>query len=598
MSSIQGWYARLEQAWGGSIRRRLVWSFSLVSMAIILGSGLLLYSLQRDFLYAQGNRSAIDLARTLSFSGASWVLANDSAGLQEVLKGASEATDLKFAIVLSPQGEILASTRPAYIGQFFSDAPSQRLLGLPPKPQILLDQSDLIDVAVPIQSGDRHIGWVRVELTRDTANANLRRNAAVGAGIATCLLLMIAVIATKLARGLTTGLHRLARVADDAEHGRAFQREDTERADEIGVLARHLYRSLDSIDEEKRAKIESETRFRRLVQVAPIPLAYLSKSGVIEHFNDRFATLFGYTHEDIPTIEAWWRHAYPDEAYRQWVIATWSAAVQAASESGQDIQPSEYRVARKNGEVRIMEISGVLLGDDVLATFIDLTARKQAEEALRASLREKESLLKEVHHRVKNNLQVITSLLRLEAGRSTQPDTKSVLKDMQNRIRSMALLHESLYRAENLEQVNLPDYITQVTTHLYRSMAVERGKIQLHLDLAPMSIALEQAVPCGLLVNELVSNCLKHGFPDGRSGEIRIELQAGSGGPQVRLRVSDTGVGLPPDFEEKRACSLGMQLVADLARQLKGQLEIGGGPGVGAVFEVAFTPKGWTGIEN
>ena len=222
----------------------------------------------------------------------------------------------------------------------------------------------------------------------------------------------------------------------------------------------------------------------------------------------------------------------------------------------------------------------------------DLEAqRKQAEDTLRASLREKESLLKEVHHRVKNNLQVITSLLRLEAGRSDQPDTKSVLKEMQNRIRSMALLHETLYRSENLERVDLPGYIKQLTTHLYRSMVPEPGSIQLHLDLAPVSLALDQAVPCGLLVNELVSNCLKHAFPDGRTGEVRIDLQLVDGGQKIRLRVSDTGVGLPTDFEEKRTKSLGLQLVSDLIKQLNGQIEIGGGPGTGAVFEVTFAPK-------
>ena len=210
---------------------------------------------------------------------------------------------------------------------------------------------------------------------------------------------------------------------------------------------------------------------------------------------------------------------------------------------------------------------------------------------MRASLREKESLLKEVHHRVKNNLQVITSLLRLEAGRSDQPDTKSVLKEMQNRIRSMALLHETLYRSENLERVDLPGYIKQLTTHLYRSMVPEPGSIQLHLDLAPVSLALDQAVPCGLLVNELVSNCLKHAFPDGRTGEVRIELQLVDEGQKIRLCVSDTGVGLPTDFEEKRARSLGLQLVSDLIKQLNGQIEMGGGPGLGAVFEVTFAPK-------
>ena len=218
-------------------------------------------------------------------------------------------------------------------------------------------------------------------------------------------------------------------------------------------------------------------------------------------------------------------------------------------------------------------------------------ARKQADEALRASLREKESLLKEIHHRVKNNLQVITSLLRLEAGRSAHPETRSVLKEMQNRIRSMALLHESLYRSENLEQVDLPAYIRQLTTHLFRSMLAKPGSIQLELELAPVSLPLEQAVPCGLLVNELVSNCLKHGFPDGRAGKVRIELQTLDDGQSIRLQVSDTGVGLPADFEEKSATSLGLQLVADLARQLKGQLEVNRAAHLGAAFEVIFEAR-------
>jgi len=124
----------------------------------------------------------------------------------------------------------------------------------------------------------------------------------------------------------------------------------------------------------------SEERFRKLIKVAPIPLAYVAKGGVIQDFNDRFAEVFGYTHEDIPTLEEWWPLAYPDESYRRRVLDTWNAEVQVATETGEDIRPVEYNVTCKNGEVRAMEISGVILGDDVLATFIDLTARKQAEE--------------------------------------------------------------------------------------------------------------------------------------------------------------------------------------------------------------------------
>ncbi len=385
MKPIQYLIDRLARGWGQSIRRQLVWSFSLASLVIILGSGYLLFSYQRNFLYTQGTKSAFDLARTLSFSSTSWVLADDVVGLQEVLRGASEATDLKFAVVLSSRGEVLASTKPEYAGQFFSDSISQRLLDLQPQPQTLLNDSDLVDVAVPITAGNRQLGWVRVELTRDTANANLRGNISAGFGIAIVLLMMILAIATWLARGLTNGLDRLARVANDAEHGRDFLREDSGRVDEIGVLARHLYRTLDSINEEKKAKFESEARFHRLEKAMPVPLAYVLKNGVIQYTNDRFVQVFGYTQQDIPTIEDWWRLAFPDEAYRRSAFEAWNAALQAVTEPGQDIPPAEFRVVCKNGDVRTMEISGVVLGEDLLAAFIDLTARKQAEDALRSA---------------------------------------------------------------------------------------------------------------------------------------------------------------------------------------------------------------------
>ncbi|MGA2248649.1 MAG: amino acid permease, partial [Verrucomicrobiota bacterium] len=220
----------------------------------------------------------------------------------------------------------------------------------------------------------------------------------------------------------------------------------------------------------------------------------------------------------------------------------------------------------------------------------ELTERKLAEASLQASLIEKEALLKELHHRVKNNLQIITSLLRLEAGRSVQPDTQSVLKDMQGRIHSMALLHESLYRSGVFAAADLGLYLGQLTSHSLLALSDKPGLIQLQLDLANISVGLDQAIPCGLLVNELVSNCIKHAFPDGNGGEIRIELHQLAVGPQIRLCVSDNGLGLPADFESRRKQSLGLQLVSGLAQQLGGTLEIG--PGPKAVFTVIFTLDG------
>jgi PAS domain S-box-containing protein len=220
----------------------------------------------------------------------------------------------------------------------------------------------------------------------------------------------------------------------------------------------------------------------------------------------------------------------------------------------------------------------------------DISEIRQTQVALRSSLKEKVALLHEVHHRVKNNLQVITSLLRLEARRSDQPDTTAVLTDMQGRIRSMALLHESLYRSGIFASVELSIYLRELATQAFRAQITFSGSTQLQLDLHPVQVSMDQATPCGLLVNELISNCLKHGFPQGHPGEVRVELRTlpATGGDitQVRLCVSDTGIGLPADFESRRGNSLGLQLVSDLTQQLGGSLEIG--PGPGAVFTVTF----------
>lgn len=217
---------------------------------------------------------------------------------------------------------------------------------------------------------------------------------------------------------------------------------------------------------------------------------------------------------------------------------------------------------------------------------------QQEAEALRASLREKEALLKEVHHRVKNNLQVITSLLRLEAGRSAEAATRVVLKSMQGRIQAMALLHETLYRSGTFASVDLGAYLKQLATQSFRALGAHPGSVQLDLELASVRVDMEQTIPCGLLVNELISNCLKHAFPSGRTGGIRVELKPIDGSRQLRLRVSDTGIGLPADFEAKRGNSLGLQLASDLAKQLGGRLDIDAGPGAGfgLTFMVAGSP--------
>ena len=222
-----------------------------------------------------------------------------------------------------------------------------------------------------------------------------------------------------------------------------------------------------------------------------------------------------------------------------------------------------------------------------------IEGQKRAQEDLRAnqaallmSVNEKEALLKEVHHRVKNNLQVIISLLRLESFRSTDAPTKSVLQDMQSRVRAMGLLHETIYRKGTFAAINLGSYIGQIASESLKSMQINSGAVCLRLDMETLQVGLDQATPAGMLISELISNSLKHAFPEGRTGEICISLHPLDTTGQWRLRVSDSGIGLPADFEERRKTSLGLQLAVDLATQMGGALHIG--TGQQAVFTLDF----------
>ncbi|MBI5380647.1 MAG: PAS domain S-box protein [Opitutae bacterium] len=198
--------------------------------------------------------------------------------------------------------------------------------------------------------------------------------------------------------------------------------------------------------------------------------------------------------------------------------------------------------------------------------------RLRAEQAWQAALEEKTALLKEVHHRVKNNLQIVISLLNLQTGQTDNAAAQATLRDTQNRVRSMALLHEALYRCDNLARINFPAYVESLCAHLFRSFGLAAGRLQLSLQVAEVALNLDQAVPCGLIVNELVSNAIKHAFPEGRAGRITVELTADAD-RRIALQVTDDGIGFAPPSEDAIARTLGLQLVINLARQLGGAAE-------------------------
>ena len=217
---------------------------------------------------------------------------------------------------------------------------------------------------------------------------------------------------------------------------------------------------------------------------------------------------------------------------------------------------------------------------------------REAEEQIKRSLDEKVILLKEVHHRVKNNLQIISSLLNLQMPYIKNAQAIELFKESQNRVISMALIHEKLYQSESLARIDLGEYVHSLTDSLFRSYGAARRAVRLSINVTNITLDIDTVIPCALIINELVSNALKHAFPDswrqaGGTGEIRIDLHPNAGNRLV-LTVTDNGVGLPERFEVQNCESLGLKLVGVLVKQLRGTLQVGPGDGHGAGFTIIF----------
>lgn len=238
----------------------------------------------------------------------------------------------------------------------------------------------------------------------------------------------------------------------------------------------------------------------------------------------------------------------------------------------------EYRILRPDGTIRwvcdrafpILDESGKVYR--IAGICEDISDRKFTEARIQAALHEKEILVKEIHHRVKNNMQVISSLLQLQSQYIEDEPTLSLFEESQTRIHSMALIHEQLYQSENLDRIDLIPYVENLVANLYQSFGCYNGSIQLNLNIDQISLNIETAIPCGLIINELVSNSLKYAFSQ-KMGEISIHFHQ-IGRQQFHLRIKDNGVGFPVNFDVENTETLGLRLVRMLTHQLDGTLAI------------------------
>lgn len=238
----------------------------------------------------------------------------------------------------------------------------------------------------------------------------------------------------------------------------------------------------------------------------------------------------------------------------------------------------EYKLIKKNGVQFIGEWNTAVIRDlqekpvAFMATARDITHHKNIEKQMQTSIQEKDVLLKEIHHRVKNNLQIISSLLNLQSMYIKDKEALDVFKESQNRVKSMAIVHEKLYQSGNFAEINFSEYLINLASSIYSSYGVDMDLIKLKIDADNIFLDINNAIPCGLMINELLTNAIKHAFPKGTMGEIKIDFHKKN--KEYILTVQDNGVGLPRDLDLEKTESLGIQLINSLISQLDGKLDV------------------------
>jgi PAS domain S-box-containing protein len=370
-----------------------------------------------------------------------------------------------------------------------------------------------------------------------------------------------------------------------------------ELASVFGHLASPAPRSADAdADSAGVALPDVHEMYRTLVEQIPavVFMAHLDRGISDAYVSPQIEETLGYSQEEwLEDPIRWYYRIHPDDRQR------WSQEAARMFTTGKPLR-SAYRVVARDGRVIWFHCEAKLVRDKAGHPWLlhgvafDITERKLAEQRLLDSLGEKDVLLREIHHRVKNNLAVISSLFYLESTYTDDQETLKLLQESQDRVRSMALVHELLYGSESLAAVDFGKYASDLCEQLIQTYGHPAGRVRLTKELQAFRLNIEQAVPCGLVLNEIMSNAIKHAFPGGRAGIIHLALRRPSEGACL-LSVADDGVGMPSGVDLAASGSLGLRLIRTLARQLDASIEV-----VplhpGTEFRLTFSVRGEQGL--
>jgi PAS domain S-box-containing protein len=366
-------------------------------------------------------------------------------------------------------------------------------------------------------------------------------------------------------------VRRYRAALDESDRTASLLSEHAEKVSEINL-------KLEVENAERRrvqhALQESEERYRSLVNNIPDIVYAINGKGEILSVNEESLKIFGYRAEEVQG-RLFMEMIHPDDVH-----TPYDAFLSMLRDRREYTSGLQYRILDRSGVSHWVEAhsharfdeEGRFIGEE--GVLRDITERKLAEDRTSASLREKEVLLREIHHRVKNNFQIITSLLNLQSRNITDPELMKLFEDSTTRIRAMALVHEKLYQSSDLSEIDFSSYLKTIAEDLSDSYRGIIRRPRLVLDAGEAFLGVDQAVPCGLIANELITNALKYAFVDGSADNaISIMLRRDAGG-MVTIRISDNGVGLPAGLDPEHTQTLGLQLVSLLAKQIHGTVKL------------------------
>ncbi len=562
-----------------SIRYKLICTFSLFALLVGIFVFLFFPYRQKIQILKQVKENTVAISTMTADNLAASLEFGDKATALEVITILKANKDFVFSIVKDAYGDIFVDINADIAGTLIEVADASS-----PACRVV---ENVIITAVPILSrgvemeGQLFIGTLYIGLSIERINDEINKNNMMALAVIIALVLILILGAVFVGSVITKPIHRVIEVSSNIAKGDFSSILEVTSHDEVGklsgainVMSNKLDTSIGELEKSEKKTKETRDFLENVINNSVDGIMIVDPQGTLLRTNKALEKMIGYTEEELIG-----KHiselSCKEEEYRKKGA---DLAAQLFKEGF--IEREETMWVKKDGTIFPSEFNMALLKDGYgnilggVATARDITERRQADNLIRESLQEKELLLKEIHHRVKNNMQVISSLIKLQSSYIKDQKYIEIFKESQNRIKAMALIHEKLYQSKDLVNIDFAEYVKNLGNSLIRSYGSGANTIGLKADIADVNLGVDSAMPCGLIINELVSNALKHAFPVGESGEIKITMRS-INGSEIELIVSDNGVGFPEDIDFRKTESLGLQLVSTLTEgQLHGTVEL------------------------